>query len=199
MLALEASRPKQSSYFQPMTMDPSMVDMFSFPVEGMSYAPSTQYARVPQSYYDTSVFESDTKPSFPSMPATPPSVSTSQSEPQIPTGSAASGPSIASAPSSALGSPYSGPAPVYQENWVNTSNGLGLATSMMNDPFSNDYMGNPLDVDGLYAEKFPSTFVGMYPGPPRWSSQTNTDSLSRSLSHPTRASWSQLHSDHLLP
>ncbi|GLI76029.1 hypothetical protein PoHVEF18_004296 [Penicillium ochrochloron] len=169
MLAVEAARPKQSAYFQPMAMDPNLVDMFSYPMDVPPYPHThthTDFSRLPQSYFEaSSVFaESDfhQTSTFPSMPATPPSIAASHStEHIIPTGSAASGPSIASAPSSALGSPYSGSAQVVQDNWMNTNHGLGLPAAVMNDLFANDYshMGGSVDMDGLYQEKFPDTFV----------------------------------------
>ncbi|KAJ5454005.1 uncharacterized protein N7458_004961 [Penicillium daleae] len=146
MLAVE-SRPKQSAYFQPMAMDPNLVDMFSYPMDTPSLFAESEFQQAS---------------TFSSVPATPPSVPASHSaEHQIPTGSAASGPSIASAPSSALGSPYSGSAQVAQDNWMNTNHGLGLPAAVMNDLFANDYshMGGHVDMDGLYQEKFPDTFV----------------------------------------
>lgn len=170
MLAVEAARPKQSAYFQPMAMvDPNLVDMFSYPMDVPPYPHThTDFSRLPQSYFEaSSVFaESDfhQTSTYPSMPATPPSIAASHStEHIIPTGSAASGPSIASAPSSALGSPYSGNAQVVQDNWMNTNHGLGLPAAVMNDLFANDYshMGGSVDMDGLYQEKFSDTFVGM--------------------------------------
>jgi hypothetical protein len=135
-------------------MDP--VDMFySMDVYG-----HTDLSRLPHSYFDTHMFESELKnPNF-STPTTPPSAYST--EPQVPTGSAASGPSIASASSSAMGSPYSGTAHAFQENWVNTNNGLGLPGVVMNDLFSQEYMGNTMDMDMLYQEKFPDSYVGMW-------------------------------------
>ncbi|KAJ5664641.1 hypothetical protein N7462_011454 [Penicillium macrosclerotiorum] len=165
MLALEASRPKQSAYFQPMTMDPSIVDMFNFPMDIHPYQQTAaDFSRVPHSYFDalpmyTDSAEVQKSSNFPSMPATPPPIPTHSAEHQIPTGSAASGPSIASAPSSAIGSPYSGTAQVVHDNWMNTNHGLGLPAAVMTDLFPNDYMGGALDMDGLYQEKFPDTFV----------------------------------------
>ncbi|KAJ5936205.1 hypothetical protein N7454_005503 [Penicillium verhagenii] len=161
MLAFEAPRSKQP-YFQPM-MDPNM-DMYSYSMDGMQqYAQNIDYS---QSYFDAPLYaetEMMQKYSeFPSMPATPPSIATSHAtEQQIPTGSAASGPSIASAPSSATGSPYSGPASVFQDNnWLNTNHGLGLPAAVMHDIFPNDYMGsNPADMDGYYREKLPDHSV----------------------------------------
>lgn len=171
-------------------MDPSLVDMFSFPVDSVPpYAPNGDFSRVPQSYYDASVFDSDAQKisNFPSMPATPPSISTSQPEPQIPTGSAASGPSIASAPSSAIGSPFSGPAQVFQENWVNTNHGLGLPAAVMNDLFANEYLGNPVEHDGPYADKFPNTFVGTWFALPVASCPILTHRLDPSLIQPVQS------------
>lgn len=163
MLALEAGRPKQ--YFQPM-MDPNM-EMLQYSMDMQQYAQNIDYSRIPQSYFDTPALYSEAElhkhSNFSSMPATPPSVTTSYAtEPQIPTGSAASGPSIASAPSSAIGSPYSGPTHVFQENWLNTNHGLGLPAAVMPEYFPNDYMGNAGDMDGLYREKIPDPFVGQF-------------------------------------
>ena len=164
MLAVEAARPKQL-YFDPM-MDPSM---FTFPLESLpNYAHGHDMPHASNSYYDTHpLLESadlQNPTYFSSIPATPPSVSASHSaEPYIPTGSAASGQSIASASSSAMGSPYSGTAQAFQEiqeNWVNTNHGLGLPAAVMNDLFSQDYMGSMLDMDMPYQEKFPDSFVG---------------------------------------
>ncbi|KAJ5936666.1 hypothetical protein N7466_003116 [Penicillium verhagenii] len=161
MLAFEAPRSKQP-YFQPM-MDPNL-DMYSYSMDGMQqYAQNIDYS---QSYFDAPLYaetEMMQKYSeFPSMPATPPSIATSHAtEQQIPTGSAASGPSIASAASSATGSPYSGPASVFQDNnWLNTNHGLGLPAAVMHDIFPNEYMGgNPADMDGYYREKLPDHSV----------------------------------------
>ncbi|KAJ5585820.1 hypothetical protein N7450_005607 [Penicillium hetheringtonii] len=186
MLAIHPQ--SKSTYFQPMPMDPNMVDMFSFPIDGMPYQqqqqqPQAQAQPPPDfqiSYMDGPIYEDLQKQQFPSMPATPPSVSTSQSEPQIPTGSAASGPSIASAPSSAISSPYSGTQHVFQDNWVNTNHGLGLPAVVMGDLFSShDYMGH-VDMEALYQEKFPDPFVGT------------------SIFDPTSSIYSQLHPNHLL-
>lgn len=164
MLAVESARPKRASYYQPMAMDTttSLVDMFSFPVDNIPYPQTTQYFNDPSLFAESAEFQKASN--FPSMPATPPSVPTSHShaDSHVPTGSAASGPSIASASSSALGSPYSGNAQAFQDNWVNTNHGLGLPAAVMNDLFSNEFVGNHVDMDGLYQEKFPDTFVGMF-------------------------------------
>lgn len=157
-MAVESARSK--SYF-PMAMDSSF-DMF-YPVDVSPYAQTVDYSRLPQYYNDSTstLFDSDIhKPSiFSSTPATPPSVS-AHPDPQIPTGSAASGPSIASASSSAIGSPYSGHQ-VFQDQWVNTGHGLGLPAAVMPEFFPNEYAGGAVDIDGLYPEKLPCTHVGM--------------------------------------
>ncbi|KAJ5555667.1 hypothetical protein N7535_008101 [Penicillium sp. DV-2018c] len=161
MMALEARRYKQPLYFDPMPMDASMP---SFPMENISqYGQSHDFIHPSISYYDTQLFDSadHSKPTyFSSAPPTPPSLHTSHSEePYMPAQSAASGPSIASAPSSAMNSPYAGATHTFQENWVNTNHGLGLPVAVMNDLLPQEYMGNPADLDMLYQEKFPDSFV----------------------------------------
>ncbi|KAJ5472294.1 hypothetical protein N7530_006295 [Penicillium desertorum] len=161
-MAVEAARSKQLPYFNPMAMDSSML---SFPLESLpNYAQGPDMPRASNSYYDIHpLLESadlQNPTYFSSIPATPPSVSACHSaEPYIPTGSAASGQSIASASSSAMGSPYSGTAQAFQENWVNTNHGLGLPAAVVNDLFSHEYMGNTFDMDMSYEEKFPDPFV----------------------------------------
>jgi hypothetical protein len=162
MMAVEAARAKQLPYFDPMTMDPSMF----FPVESLPHYTQGHDMSHAHSYYDTHpLLESadlQNPTYFSSIPATPPSISASHSAEQyIPTGSATSGQSIASASSSAMGSPYSGTAHAFQENWVNTNHGLGLPAAVMNDIFSQDYMGSTLDMEMPFQEKFPDPFVGM--------------------------------------
>ncbi|CAL5867845.1 uncharacterized protein PFLUO_LOCUS2066 [Penicillium psychrofluorescens] len=145
MLAMEStrSRPAQQ-YFQQMAMDPNLVDVFAHPME--SVVPYTT------SYYDTpAIFAESDLHKISSMPTTPPAA-----QPSEPFSSA---PSIPSASSSAIGSPYSGTAQAFQDNWVNTGYGLGLPSAVMNDPMSNEYMGSTIDMDGFYQEKFPDNFV----------------------------------------
>jgi hypothetical protein len=148
-------------YFD-MNLDPG--NMFSYPVDNMAHY-GQDLSRLPQSYYDTSFESTELQKAthFASMPTTPPSISASHStELHIPTGSAASGPSIASASSSAMGSPYSGTAHTFHDKWVNTNHGLGLPAAVMNDMFPQEYMGGTVDMEMLYQEKFPDTFVGMF-------------------------------------
>lgn len=173
MLALDSSRQQQTPYFQQQfTMDPSLIESFGFHVDslnGFGQAPTSSAIPQPSSYYDTPPVYADSFPethkqaTFPPMPATPPSIPTSRtSEPYMPGLSTASGPSIASASSSAIGSPYSGNAHIVQENWIDTNHGLGLPAAVMNDCFPNDYMGSTLDSDAFLAKKYPDTFVGEY-------------------------------------
>lgn len=93
------------------------------------------------------------------MPTTPPAIPISNSEPYLSGVSTASGPSIASASSSAMGSPYSANAQNLQEEWVDTNHGLGLPGAVMSDLFPNENMVNPFDSEGFYQKKSDS-FVG---------------------------------------
>lgn len=169
MMAMESSQHHQpylaSSCFS--TMDPTLFDPFVYHVDSMSaFDPdattttpttattttTTPPPSLAQSYFDASASLHDSTPS----------VATSQAaDTFIPTLSTASAaPSIASASSSVIGSPYSGTA-LQQEPWVDTSNGLGLPGAVMSDLFPNDYMGNALDPDPAFCqEKFSDSFVG---------------------------------------
>lgn len=167
MLALEPSRQQQLPYFQPYTMDPALTDPFGLQMDQLTtFGQSLDPSRVPQSYLDTppvyseSGSDANKAPNFPST--TPPTMPTSQPTEQhiVPGLSSASGPSIASASSSAIGSPYSGHVQSYQENWVDTSHGLGLPAAVMGDLFPNDFMGSALDQDGLYQKKPHDNYVG---------------------------------------
>ncbi|THC87982.1 hypothetical protein EYZ11_012574 [Aspergillus tanneri] len=165
MLALDSSRQQQTPYFQHFTMDPAMIESFGFHVDnlnGFGQAPTS--ANIPQSsYYDTppvytESFDANKGAGLPPMPATPPSIPTSRtSDAYMPGLCTASGPSVASASSSAIGSPYSSNAQIVQENWIDTSHGLGLPAAVMGDLY--DYMGNPFDSDGIYGKKYPDSFV----------------------------------------
>ncbi|OOO13098.1 hypothetical protein OAory_01008470 [Aspergillus oryzae] len=167
MLAFEPSRQQQTPYFQHFTMDPALTEPFPFHVDLSGFGQSPNSSRLPQSsYYDTPSIDaySDNKAtSFPPMPATPPSAPISHSsEPFMPGLSTASGPSIASASSSAIGSPYSGTAPAIHENWVDTTHGLGLPAALMGDLFPNEYTGSSLDMEGFYSKKNSNNYVGKF-------------------------------------
>ncbi|KAE8417589.1 hypothetical protein BDV36DRAFT_283624 [Aspergillus pseudocaelatus] len=157
MLAFEHPRQQQTPYFQHFTMDPALTEPFTFHVDLSGFGQGPNSSRLPQStYYDTPSVDaySDTNKATncPPMPATPPSAPISHfSEPFMPGLSTASGPSIASASSSAIGSPYSGTAPAIHENWVDTNHGLGLPAAVMSDHL-NECPGNLLDMEILYSK-----------------------------------------------
>ena len=167
MLAFEQPRQQQTPYFQHFTMDPALTEPFTFHVDLSGFGQGPNSSRLPQStYYDTPSVDaySDTNKAtnFPPMPATPPSHPISySSEPFMPGLSTASGPSIASASSSAIGSPYSGTAPAIHENWVDTNHGLGLPAAVMSD-LLNECTGNSLDMEVLYAKKNSDDYVGKF-------------------------------------
>lgn len=158
MLAVMPSRQQEAPYFQNPTMDPSMVDLFTFPIDNLSgFGQSNDTTRVTQSYYEPPLYAEDIqKPGFPSLPGSPPATTTQAPEP-LPSLSSASAPSIASTSSSAIGSPYSATQGI-QEGWMDTNHGLSL-TGAMSDLFSNDQMINTLDADAYYQKKGADNFV----------------------------------------
>lgn len=157
MLALESSRQQQFPYFQSYTMDPALIDPFAFPVDPLGGYGQNQDPSGLQSYYDGSDMSKTS--GFPST--TPPLMTTSQpAEHAMPGLSSASGPSIASASSSAIGSPYSGNVQTFQESWVDTSHGLGLQGAVVGDLFPNDYVGGTVDPEGFYQKKSQNSYVG---------------------------------------
>ncbi|PWY71055.1 C2H2 finger domain protein [Aspergillus sclerotioniger CBS 115572] len=167
MLALDSSRQQQVPYFPPFPMDPTFIDpLATFHVDDLSgFAQTHDPSSAPQSsnygttpIYSDSYFDANKAAGFPSMPATPPSLPYS-SDHFIPGLSTASGPSIASASSSAIGSPNSGSAHVILEDWIQTPNGLRHPTAVMSDYYSNECFGNALDSDSLYQQKCPESFV----------------------------------------
>lgn len=176
MLALESSRNQHLSFFAQtqLPVDSAVMDPFNYPPiehEEFHMLPRNQEPSrsLPLSYYDTPSMYVESTPnmhkpfSFPPIPSTPPSIPTSHFSEHMPTLSSASGPSIASASSSAIGSPYSGAAHGFPENWIDTSHGLGLPAAVMNDLVPNDYnqMGATVDPDSAFgSEKFPTNFVG---------------------------------------
>ncbi|GAD94161.1 C2H2 finger domain protein, putative [Paecilomyces variotii No. 5] len=170
MLAFESSRNPQSSYHPQLSMDPTMADPFGIGMDEYSqYAQTQGLARPAHSYVDSSALYVESTPyaqqqqmAFPRGPSTPPSMTTPQtsSEQQMPGLSSASGPSIASASSSAIGSPYSAATHGLQDQWIDTQHGIGLPTAVLPDMFSLDYAGNVVESDRLFhQEKFPSASV----------------------------------------
>lgn len=144
MLALESARSQNFPFFaqQQMPLDAAVMDSFGYPamqqgLDALAHNPD------PVSFYDPSLFHGVPAPS------TPPSMAASHY-------SAASGPSIASASSSAIGSPYSGAAHSLQESWIDTSNGLGLP---MNELDYNRITG-AFETEATFAPgKFSDNFV----------------------------------------
>lgn len=162
MLALEPSRKQQLPYFQSYPIDPAMTDPFAFPMHQPGFAAPAQGSG-PHSYYDPPMYASGphTKTTtYTSMPTiSPPEVNAQLSEPVMPGLSSASGPSIASASSSATGSPYPVNAQAFQESWVDTNHGLGLQATVVGDLFPNEYVNATADTD-TYFKKSQDSFVG---------------------------------------
>lgn len=148
MMALEPSRQHQGPYFQDYSIDPALVDSFSFVDSLGAYGPDLTQP----SYQNTGFGHSYTDMGKPNFPVT-------TSEGFLSGVSTASGPSIASASSSAMGSPYSANTQTFQEDWVDTTHGLSHPTAVMGDLFSNESMVNTFDAEGVYQKKSDS-FVG---------------------------------------
>lgn len=151
MMALESSRQHQGPYFQDYSVDPALVDSFSFVDSLGGYIPQDAGLAQP-SYQNTGFGDSYTEVNKSN------GFAVSNSEPYLSGVSTASGPSIASAASSAMGSPYSANAHNFQEDWVDTHHGLGVSSAVMGDLFSSENMVN-YDTDGFYSKNSDS-FVG---------------------------------------
>ncbi|KAK2745032.1 hypothetical protein FQN55_006389 [Onygenales sp. PD_40] len=146
MLALERSRHEQP-YLQQLSMDPSMHDPFgSLNIDGYSYS---HFPPGSNAFFDSSSAFMVEAPhqlynpkfdSYPHPPSGPPSIATAPSDQTA--SSSASGPSIPSTSSSAIGSPY-------QENWMD-----------MNAGYPQDYVSAGMDADIMFAhDKLPDSFV----------------------------------------
>ncbi|KAL4872260.1 hypothetical protein BDV12DRAFT_152588 [Aspergillus spectabilis] len=143
MMALESSRQHQPPYYQDFSIDPALINPFSFNVDNLvGYGQQGSGLNQP-SYQNTGFGDS----------YTPPAIPISNSEPFLSGVSTASGPSIASASSSAMGSPYSANAHTFQEDWVDTNHGLGLPAAVMGDIFPNEGMMNTFDSEGFFQKK----------------------------------------------
>lgn len=162
MLAIMPSRQQEVPYFpSPTNMDPSsMLDFFTFPLDNLNgLEQGHDSTRIPQPYYETHSAYPEPgdiqkpTPGFhsPAVPST---------EPHMPGLASASGQSIASASSSAIGSPYSNTPQGLHENWVDTNNGLGLPGAVVGELLPNDYMGNTMDPEAFYHKKCTDNFVG---------------------------------------
>ncbi|GFF38919.1 5',5'''-P-1,P-4-tetraphosphate phosphorylase 2, partial [Aspergillus udagawae] len=166
MLALDSSRQQQTSYFHDVPMDPALVDPFGFQMDNFGgFGQPSGSASAPTSYYDASPVYADSQleaktAGFPPMPPTPPSLPVPYStEPYMSGLSTASGPSIASASSSAIGSPYSGIAQTFPESWVDTNHGIGLPAAVMDEFFPSEFMASSLEAENIYQRKGPGDFV----------------------------------------
>lgn len=161
MLALEPSR-HQQSYFQHQPMDnQTMHDPFApLNLESCgSFGSHPLFAQAPHSFFDTTPSfmveapQEMNKQAF--YPSASPSMSTTRStEHPASTLSTASGPSLTSASSSAVGSPYSKATHgvAYQENWAPVT-----------DALPQDFVASGMDPDMVFAQgKLPDTFVGEF-------------------------------------
>lgn len=165
MLALESSRQQQFPYFshEQISLDPEM-DPYGFSAMQQPLQPAHQSIYDPALWLDQSATDLHKQQQqqqqhhqqqqpphmlFNGVPNSPPSMATSQY-------SAASGASIASASSSAMGSPYSGAAHAFgQESWIDTPNGImgfSGAASMMPELDFNPMAGS-METDPAFAAK----------------------------------------------
>jgi hypothetical protein len=168
MLALESSRQQQFPFFShdQLALDPEIMDSYGFSTmqQNLQSQPQEHHSYPQQNFYEPSSSWTEQTPDmefqqkqqhqhmlYPAGPNSPPSMAASHY-------SAASGASIASASSSAMGSPYSGAAHTFQESWIDTANGL-LGMPMMMPEI--DYPMNNMEGDSTFGApaKFPT--VGM--------------------------------------
>ncbi|KAI7969674.1 hypothetical protein EIK77_005794 [Talaromyces pinophilus] len=165
MLALESSRQQQIPFFShdQLALDPELMDSYGFSTmqQNMQSQPQEHRSYPQQTFYESSSSWTDQTPDmefqqkqqhqqmlYPAGPNSPPSMAASHY-------SAASGPSIASATSSAMGSPYSGAAHTFQESWIDTANGLLGMPVMMPEI---DYTMTTMEGDSTFGApaKFPT-------------------------------------------
>ncbi|KAL2802649.1 hypothetical protein BJX63DRAFT_414498 [Aspergillus granulosus] len=157
MMAVESSRQHHAAYFPDYSVDPSLVESFNYVVDSLGGYGQHDTGMTQQAFQTTGFADSYTEMpksnGFPLMPITPPAMPISNAE-FFSGVSTASGPSIASASSSAMGSPYSANQHNFQDDWVDTHHGLGLQTAVMgSDLFSSEYTVNPFESDGLFIKK----------------------------------------------
>jgi hypothetical protein len=169
MLALDSSRYQQYSYLQHLPFDTTGMD--PVPYHSLDHF-QTLYANadgsvvLPSSFYTSSPMYLDDiqKPTtLPPAPSTPSSLATSSGIERIPALSGASGPSVASASSSAIGSPYSAAAQGFPEPCiVGPHYGVGLSPSLDHPDLilTPDQLGNAVDLDALQLPERFSNCVG---------------------------------------
>lgn len=165
MMAVDASRFWQMAHLlDPLGIDPfsyHAMDQFNSLVQNQHDSSAALQASS-SSYYDPNVYmESNTQGAmnFPPAPSTPSSMATCQSSEVMPPMSCASGPSVPSASSSAIGSPYAGAAQGFQEPWIDNPSYInGLS------PLLPEFIGCGVDPETpLSPEKYPANphnFVG---------------------------------------
>lgn len=174
MMALETSRQQQQQFpffsNDQIAVDPELMDPYGFSTmqsahHNQQHPQEHVQSFSQQTYYDTSAswgeqtaeieFQQKQQQEmlFTAGPNSPPSMAASHY-------SAASAPSIASASSSNVGSPYVGSSHNLADSWIDTSNGLlGVPMALMPEM---GYSMTSMEVDPTYgtAAKFPT--VGMY-------------------------------------
>ncbi|EEA22168.1 hypothetical protein TMatcc_008400 [Talaromyces marneffei ATCC 18224] len=166
MMALESSRQQQFPFFSQdqLALDPELMDSYGFSTMQQNlHSQPQEHVRSyqQQTFYESSSSWTEQTPDmefqqkqqhqqmlYPAGANSPPSMAASHY-------SAASAPSIASASSSAMGSPYSGAAHTFQESWIDTANGL-LGMPMMMPEI--DYPMASMEGDSTFgaAAKFPT-------------------------------------------
>lgn len=165
-MALESSRQQQFPFFSQdqLALDPELMDSYGFSTMQQNlHSQPQEHVRSyqQQTFYESSSSWTEQTPDmefqqkqqhqqmlYPAGANSPPSMAASHY-------SAASAPSIASASSSAMGSPYSGAAHTFQESWIDTANGL-LGMPMMMPEI--DYPMASMEGDSTFgaAAKFPT-------------------------------------------
>ena len=167
MLAVESIY-RQHIFADPVSMDQGVNDPYS----GMafngygSYDSTSSFSSLPYGYIDAqSLSTESTQPSGDdvSHPYMKPAFSSAEHPPS--TLSTASGPSVPSATSSTVGSPYSGPVHTlsYQDVWSTAHQGLGVDPAIIpNDNYNYDYGAAEFESDIKYATHNNATedFVG---------------------------------------
>ncbi len=168
ILAHDSSRHEDS--YSKQDFSSSMSNPYSTMTSYDSYDSLTAYSSSHQSFYDTPQFVLNTPQDGSHCQRTPsgsPSTSASHSfDPPPSTLSSASGASIQSASSSAIGSPYSRASQILPgaESWADSStHGLGIRPGIVqNDNYEHEnFMSTTFEHDLMFADnKVPSGFVG---------------------------------------
>ncbi|KAI9809660.1 MAG: hypothetical protein M1825_000092 [Sarcosagium campestre] len=142
----------------PMTTDNPYASVLAF-----SAAPRTSFYEAPQFVVEAPRDQSK-RSHYPSPQTGSPISATQSFDPPPSTFSSASGASLPSAASSALGSPYSGPSQKLHsaETWPSTSTGLGINPSIVqSEPFTSEVYGHAYMDHDIFADPKSSTdFVG---------------------------------------